>query len=411
MMMRLKNKTILFLLPAMEAGGVEGFTIDAAAAVIKAGGQALVASSGGAMVATLNKIGAVHFFMPFKTSWQKFFPLFVLLRLYRLSKSKHVKLIYVASRSPAWYGWMVAKLLRLPLITGFHGIYSGYGFLPKKFYNQVMTWGNAIHAVSFFVEKHIKDIYKPKNPIAVIHGGVDINKIAKHKILDNDKQYADGVLKNIFPHNNNQRIIFMPGRLSHLKGQWFLLKAFSQLLEQTTNDEAKHHQWHDVILLLQSVGKKRHLKKLHNIIAQKKLDGRIGFLPYQENLLPFYDRASLVVNASRRPESFGRTIIEAMALNKITIAPNYGAALEQINDSVNGFLFIAQSSESMAKALKRAFNLSDQQKKSIEVAGRHSVEENFSLSVKQGELVKLMAEVMERHHNIPSSGKARVAAP
>ncbi|MDI9313837.1 MAG: glycosyltransferase [Hydrotalea sp.] len=387
-MPNLNNKTILFLLPAMVAGGVEGFTLEACDAVTARGGRALVASSGGAMVAALKKNGGQHIYVPFKKSWLRFLPPLVFLKLYQQTKNKKIDLIYAASRTPAWYGWCLAKLLKIPFITGFHGIYSGYDFPPKKLYNRIMTMGDAIHAVSIFVERHITQIYKPKKPIAVIYGGVDCNALSPGNITTADRNHAAAVLSTLFPHYASQRIIFMPGRVTSLKGQWFLLKTFIQLVGQ------QQHEFDDAVLLLQSVGKRKSIKQLQTMMRKHHLQNRVGFLPYQENLLPFYDASAVVVNASRRPESFGRTVVEAMALERVTIAPNYGAAVEQINDGVNGFLFVAESSGSLGHALQRALLLSEKQQQAIGREARTTVLEKFSLRDKQEQLTKLFAEVI-----------------
>jgi hypothetical protein len=46
----LAGRTILQILPRLDAGGAERTTLDVAAAVVQAGGRALVACAGGRMV-------------------------------------------------------------------------------------------------------------------------------------------------------------------------------------------------------------------------------------------------------------------------------------------------------------------------------------------------------------------------
>ena len=61
---RIKGKTILQVLPALEAGGVERGTLEIAAALREAGARALIVSSGGRMAAGL---GADHISLPVHT--------------------------------------------------------------------------------------------------------------------------------------------------------------------------------------------------------------------------------------------------------------------------------------------------------------------------------------------------------
>ena len=52
--------TVLQLLPALEAGGVERSTIEVSAALVRAGHRALVASAGGRLLPALRAAGAEH---------------------------------------------------------------------------------------------------------------------------------------------------------------------------------------------------------------------------------------------------------------------------------------------------------------------------------------------------------------
>ncbi len=371
----------------MNAGGVEGFTIDAAQAVIKAGGRVLVASSGGAMVPLLKAIGARHVFVPFKRTWRRYFPPAILWSLYKILKTQKVDVIYAGSRLPAWYGFLLARWFGVPFVTGFHGVYSGYNSFLKKIYNRVMTRGDIIHAVSWFVQKHIKKIYRPKNPILVIYGGVDEKKNSPAAIPPATLANAKQQVQNIFPNYKNPRVIFMPGRVSYLKGQWFLVKTFIELF----GNQATREQCDNVVLLLQSVGRPWVIKKLQRLVHQHGLSQAVGFLPYQDYLLPFYESSAMVVNASRRPESFGRTTVEAMACKKIVIAPNHGAALEQIQHEVNGFLFAADSHASLAGVIMRALRMTREQELIMGEHARQTVVEKFSLTDKQEQLAQLFA--------------------
>ena len=56
--------TVLQVLPALGAGGVERGTVEIARALVEAGGRALVASAGGPLVPALERAGAHHFGLP-----------------------------------------------------------------------------------------------------------------------------------------------------------------------------------------------------------------------------------------------------------------------------------------------------------------------------------------------------------
>ena len=56
-----KPPVVLQVVPALETGGVERGTVDIADGIVRGGGRALVASSGGEMIRELERVGAEHF--------------------------------------------------------------------------------------------------------------------------------------------------------------------------------------------------------------------------------------------------------------------------------------------------------------------------------------------------------------
>ncbi len=59
----LAGRTVLQILPRLDAGGAERTTLDVAAALVHAGGRALVACDGGRLVSELQALGGV--WLPF----------------------------------------------------------------------------------------------------------------------------------------------------------------------------------------------------------------------------------------------------------------------------------------------------------------------------------------------------------
>lgn len=57
---RLNGKVIVQILPALNNGGVERGTIEMAEAIVRAGGRAVVISTGGLLESKLQRIGAEH---------------------------------------------------------------------------------------------------------------------------------------------------------------------------------------------------------------------------------------------------------------------------------------------------------------------------------------------------------------
>ena len=96
----LSGRTVLQIIPHIDAGGAERTTIDIAAALVAAGARALVASEGGRLTSELQAVGGV--LTPFPAAAKN--PLSMLFnarRLARLIIAEHVDIVHARSRAPS----------------------------------------------------------------------------------------------------------------------------------------------------------------------------------------------------------------------------------------------------------------------------------------------------------------------
>ena len=89
-----------------------------------------------------------------------------------------------------------------------------------------------------------------------------------------------------------------------------------------------------------------------------------------------YHCSDIIVNNSSKPEGFGRTISESLAMNKIPIGVNHGGVKEQLYPFDKKLLYKLNDQLSFNKALKYAINLKE---KNI-FNGRDYVLKNYSLN-------------------------------
>ena len=87
-----------------------------------------------------------------------------------------------------------------------------------------------------------------------------------------------------------------------------------------------------------------------------------------------YQECYLVVNISKKPEGFGRTVSEALSSAKIIIAPNQGGTKEQLLNFDKNLLFDVNSFNSFQKTFKYALR----NYQSISKKGRMYVKKNYS---------------------------------
>lgn len=92
--------------------------------------------------------------------------------------------------------------------------------------------------------------------------------------------------------------------------------------------------------------------KKKNIIQPKNLT----IHPRQEDVTPFYNRASLVLNLSNRKqfiETFGLTALEAMTAGLPVIVPTVGGIAEMVTDGENGFRIDSQDCEKIEQHIEK----------------------------------------------------------
>ncbi|MEO1265850.1 MAG: glycosyltransferase, partial [Pseudomonadota bacterium] len=134
------RRTILQVIPDLDAGGAERTTIEVAEAIVDAGWRAIVATAGGRLVAEVEATGADVVTLPVgdKMPWSI---LANARRLADLIRREEVDLVHARSRAAAWAAERAARAAGVPIVTTYHGTYGEKNRL-KKAYNAVMARGD-----------------------------------------------------------------------------------------------------------------------------------------------------------------------------------------------------------------------------------------------------------------------------
>ena len=116
----LAGRTILQIVPPVDAGGDERATLAVTAALAETGARALVASDSGELAGELQAIGGL--FVQFPAATKN--PLAMTLnmrRLQRIIASERVDLVHARSRWAAWAAVKACRKAKRPLVTSLHG--------------------------------------------------------------------------------------------------------------------------------------------------------------------------------------------------------------------------------------------------------------------------------------------------
>lgn len=341
---------VLQVLPRFSLGGVERGTLDVAKEIIASNGKAFVASQGGTLEQELSHCGGEHITLPLASKNP-----FTIIRnafcLKKVIKKYGINLVHARSRSPAWSAYFACKMTGVPLATTFHGAYGLKPFI-KKYYNKVMVKGERVIAVSRFIYDHVLEHYDDgtlKDRLVLIERGVDEKQFCFDAIHDDQVQE----LRQKHNINKHQKVLFMPGRMTAIKGHVLVLKALAALNNPNI-----------VLVVLGADFKRDHTVYRHLQERAKALniEGSLRILPADHNIAPYYKMADVVLNATLKPESFGRTIMEGLLMGCVVVASNHGGAKELLEESQNGFLFEPANVHDLAKKIDLALHQAKQER-------------------------------------------------
>ncbi len=309
--------TVVQLLPALDAGGVERGTLEIAQALVAAGHRSLVVSAGGRLVPKLKAQGSEHVELAIgaKRPWV----LAQVKPLRQLIAAANADVVHARSRLPAWVGKRaLAGIARRPaFVTTLHGMNS------VSRYSAVMTQGDQVIAVSRacldYWQQHYPDF--DAKAAKVIHRGID------PKEFPHGYQATQTWRQQFFqdyPNAKQGYLLTLPGRLTDWKGQ----REFIQLIGTLRSQYQRNV--HGLIVGGAEASKRRYLQELERQVRESGLGQAVTFTGHRSDVRDIYAISDLVFSLSKRPEAFGRTVVEALALGKPVVAWNHGGAGESL---------------------------------------------------------------------------------
>lgn len=367
-----KRPTILQIIPALDTGGAELSTVEIADAIVRAGGRALVATTGGRMAERITALGGE--IIPFPAATKN--PIQMLANvtlLARLMEREKVDLVHARSRAPAWSALRAARLAHKPFITTYHGAYAEKDAL-KRLYNSVMARGDVVIANSAYTASLIKSRYgTPDEKIRIIHRGVDPAEFDP-AAMTGERLEAMRATLGVAP---GQSVIVQAARLTRWKGQSVLIEALSRL--------DRTRPW-TAILAGDDQGRTDYTGELRSLIAHHRLSDRIHLAGHVTDMPALFALATVSVIASTDPEAFGRTAIEAQMMGSPVIATRLGAPPETVlaapevpNVARTGWLVPPGELEVLAIAIGEALSLNPADRSALTTRARAHATAGFSL--------------------------------
>jgi len=373
-----KAPTILQILPSLGSGGVERGTLDMAEAITNQGWRSLVVSSGGPWEHKLKSLGATHITMPVHSKNLIQMRLNAA-KLKRLITQREVDLVHARSRAPGWSAYWAAKATGTPFITTFHGTYSHHNVFKRR-YNSVMTKGKVVIAPSEHILKHLQSVYKiNKRKIRLIPRGVDLSVFDSEKVppsrvvnLSEGWRLPDGV-----------PLIILPGRVTAVKGHLSLIEALTKL------DVPDY-----LCLFVGSYREDTYFKRIQRALVEYGLTEKVHLVGRTDDMPALYMLGDVIVTPSPKPESFGRTAAEAMAMGRLVVGTDHGGLSEIIADGC-GWKVTPNDPAELAVALEEALSVKAKKRESIGKKAKARITKEYSLDQMRDKTLDVYRQVLK----------------
>ncbi|WP_428408750.1 glycosyltransferase family 4 protein [Hyphococcus sp.] len=369
------EKTVLQVVPRLNAGGAERTTLEIADAVIRNGGRALVFTEGGRLEEAIRNAGGEII----RGAAASKNPLTMWMNASLLSDiiaREKVDILHARSRAPAWSACWAARRTGTPFVTTYHGAYKAAGPV-KRFYNSSMLRGDRVIANSHFTADRIAGLGAlDANRIAVIPRGVDIDlfdpkKISADRVNALAAQWGIG--------ENPGFKLLLPARLTAWKGHETAVAAISALMARRERPGATGQiPALTLVFCGGAQGRDAYERRLRTVVEESGVRSMIHFVGDCADMPTAYAWADAVLSPSTEPEAFGRVAVEAGAMAKPVIAADHGGARETVVHRETGFLAAPGDAKVLARTIETVATMSYTARRVMGEKARERVSSLFS---------------------------------
>ena len=306
------------VLPALELGGVERGTLEIARALVQNGDQSIVVSAGGRLVEQLESEGSRHVCWNLGKKSLLTFLKFWSFR--RWLQKENPDIVHVRSRMPAWVVWLAWRGMnpktRPKFVTTLHGMHSVNG------YSAIMGKGEKVIAVSETCKHYLFNNYSVSDPdkVVVIQRGID-QSYFNRGFIPSDEWKTTFFKQN--PSCKDKKLICFPGRITRWKGHLELVKMANDLAKK--RDDFR-------VLVIGSDAKGKFLSDVKAAIKAADIEQLFVFLGTRSDMRELYSISDVSLSlTSTTAESFGRAVVESIAVGTPVIGYAHGAVSETLS--------------------------------------------------------------------------------
>lgn len=253
------------------------------------------------------------------------------IELARIANAHKADVVYTNSSKAHILGGAAGKIARARVVWHFRDIFLNE--IMRRFFAR----SSAVLADSVVCNSRAtaEQFANHKN-LRIIYNGLPAEKVKPSR---NAKE-----IRSELGIPDGDRVIGNVSRLVEIKGIEVLIEAAGIVLSGES----------DVSFAVAGspvYGDERYADKLKELVSSKGLSGKFHFIGHREDIYDVINAFDLYVHTAASPESFGRTIVEAMLLSKAVAASEAGGPSEIVKEVETGFLFKPGDSGRLAELL------------------------------------------------------------
>ena len=308
---------VVQLLPALESGGVERSSLEIAEALVRAGHRAIVVSRGGRLVPALEAVGGEHIELDIGS--KSLATLGRIGALRRVLRDAAADIVHARSRLPAWIGRMALR--GMPAATRPRWLTTVHGLNSPSRYSRVMVSGERVICVSDTVRDYLLSHYPETDParLRVIPRGIDPWAFPRRHGVDPNARAA--LAKQHPQLSGTGPLLLLPGRGTRLKGHADALPLLAAV--RAAGPDAR--LWMPGAV---EAGRETYLAELQAEAARLGIADALAMTAPTTAIASAYAMSDVVLQLSRKPEAFGRTVVEALSVGVPVVGWAHGGVGE-----------------------------------------------------------------------------------
>jgi glycosyltransferase involved in cell wall biosynthesis/O-antigen/teichoic acid export membrane protein len=296
-------------------------------------------------------------------------------RILRLARNTRPDLIYCNHMLAKPLGTIVGAIAGIPVIFHSRGVH--HLWIDGIFY----SWLGARKSVKRIIcnSKASARIYLRRSAakVSIVPNSIDTDHFRRDAVAP--------LLRKEYGLPADTFVVGFVGRLHPKKGLEWLLESFASFAR--INDSALLALVGDTDGSLHFDAKERYRRVADRLgVAQ-----RVIFCGFQEDVRPYLADFDILVFPSRLPESFGRVLIEAMALEVPVITSAHGGAVEVVDNGEEG-LWVDVDDVAGLTAAMQEMSSSISRRREMGRRGRERVETLYSRRNVTREIADILVE-------------------